>query len=113
MVNLIEKGTKIIGVGRNYVDSNPAPMPKAIGLPWLLAKGLDTFTPISEMISKDAVPDPLNLELWLKVGQSHQFCIHPRSYWACETRLKDNCRYNRSHRRSFRCRKMDQLAINL
>ncbi|KAL2899940.1 putative acylpyruvase FAHD1 mitochondrial [Bienertia sinuspersici] len=37
------------------------------GLPWLLAKGLDTFTPISGMISKDVVPDPHNLELWLKV----------------------------------------------
>ncbi|KAL2926731.1 putative acylpyruvase FAHD1 mitochondrial, partial [Bienertia sinuspersici] len=124
MANPIEKGTKIIGVGRNYVDSNPAPMPKepvlflkptssylanggtieihasmenlwyeaelavvigkkardvsesealdyvagyalgldviakklqatikATGLPWLLAKGLDTFTPISEMVN--------------------------------------------------------------
>ncbi|KAL2930493.1 putative acylpyruvase FAHD1 mitochondrial [Bienertia sinuspersici] len=28
MANLIEQGTKIIGVGRNYVDNNPAPMPK-------------------------------------------------------------------------------------
>ncbi|CAO2840398.1 unnamed protein product [Amaranthus hypochondriacus] len=142
MSNLIEKGTKIIGVGRNYVDNNPAPMPKepvlflkptssylanggtieipasmekvgvwyeaelavvigkkardvseadaldyvagyafgldmtakelqatikASGLPWLLAKGLDTFTPISEMIPKSQVPDPHDLELWLKV----------------------------------------------
>ncbi|KAL2922105.1 putative acylpyruvase FAHD1 mitochondrial [Bienertia sinuspersici] len=40
---------------------------KATGLPWILAKGLDTFTLISEMISKDAVPDPHNLELWLMV----------------------------------------------
>ncbi|KAL2924383.1 putative acylpyruvase FAHD1 mitochondrial, partial [Bienertia sinuspersici] len=39
---------------------------KATGLPWLLAKGLDTL-PIREMISKNAVPDPHNLELWLKV----------------------------------------------
>ncbi|KNA14532.1 hypothetical protein SOVF_106620 [Spinacia oleracea] len=41
---------------------------KAAGLPWLLAKGQDTFTPISEMIPKSAVPDPHNLELWLKVN---------------------------------------------
>ncbi|KNA22371.1 hypothetical protein SOVF_034560 [Spinacia oleracea] len=146
MANLIEKGTKIVGVGRNYIDNNPAPMPKepvlflkptssylenggtieipasmeqvwyeaelavvigkkardvsesealdyvggyalgldmtakelqatikATGLPWLLAKGLDTFTPISEMIPVSAVPDPHNLELWLDVdGESKQ-----------------------------------------
>ncbi|KAL2922959.1 putative acylpyruvase FAHD1 mitochondrial [Bienertia sinuspersici] len=41
---------------------------KTAGLPWLLAKGQDTFTPISEMIPKSAVVDPHNLELWLKVN---------------------------------------------
>ncbi|KAK9671772.1 hypothetical protein RND81_12G053900 [Saponaria officinalis] len=40
---------------------------KAAGLPWLLAKGQDTFTPISTMILKSEVPDPHNLEIWLKV----------------------------------------------
>ncbi|KAH9618721.1 hypothetical protein KSS87_005473 [Heliosperma pusillum] len=39
----------------------------AAGLPWLLAKGQDTFTPISTMIPKSEIPDPHNLELWLKV----------------------------------------------
>ncbi|KAL9254647.1 putative acylpyruvase FAHD1, mitochondrial [Drosera capensis] len=40
---------------------------KAGGLPWTVAKGQDTFTPISSMLPKSAVPDPDNLELWLKV----------------------------------------------
>ncbi|KAI4364457.1 hypothetical protein MLD38_020547 [Melastoma candidum] len=40
---------------------------KAAGLPWTVAKGQDTFTPISSVLDKSAVPDPDNLELWLKV----------------------------------------------
>ncbi|PKI65059.1 hypothetical protein CRG98_014528, partial [Punica granatum] len=37
------------------------------GLPWTVAKGQDTFTPISSVLDKSMVPDPDNLELWLKV----------------------------------------------
>ncbi|KAL6894395.1 hypothetical protein ACP4OV_008493 [Aristida adscensionis] len=40
---------------------------KAEGLPWTLAKGQDTFTPISAVVPKSAVPNPDDLELWLKV----------------------------------------------
>lgn len=40
---------------------------KAAGLPWTVAKGSDTFTPISSYIPKSMVPDQDNLELWLKV----------------------------------------------
>ncbi|KAL5539923.1 hypothetical protein UlMin_043062 [Ulmus minor] len=40
---------------------------KSAGLPWTIAKGQDTFTPISYAIAKESVPDPDNLELWLKV----------------------------------------------
>ncbi|KAI4317564.1 hypothetical protein L6164_025427 [Bauhinia variegata] len=40
---------------------------KSAGLPWSLAKGQDTFTPISSVLPKSMVPDPDNLELWLKV----------------------------------------------
>ncbi|CAN1129792.1 Probable acylpyruvase FAHD1, mitochondrial [Linum perenne] len=40
---------------------------KSAGLPWTVAKGQDTFTPISSILPKSAVPDPDNLELWLKV----------------------------------------------
>ncbi|KAH9683546.1 putative acylpyruvase FAHD1 [Citrus sinensis] len=38
---------------------------KSAGLPWTVAKGQDTFTPISSVLPKSAVPDPHNLELWL------------------------------------------------
>ncbi|KAG9459753.1 hypothetical protein H6P81_004261 [Aristolochia fimbriata] len=40
---------------------------KAGGLPWTVAKGQDTFTPISQYVPKPMVADPDNLELWLKV----------------------------------------------
>ncbi|ONK68460.1 uncharacterized protein A4U43_C05F11850, partial [Asparagus officinalis] len=37
------------------------------GLPWTVAKGQDTFTPISAVLPKSAIRDPDNVELWLKV----------------------------------------------
>ncbi|XP_074582998.1 oxaloacetate tautomerase FAHD1, mitochondrial [Curcuma longa] len=40
---------------------------KSAGLPWTVAKGQDTFTPISAVLPKAMVVDPDNLELWLKV----------------------------------------------
>ncbi|CAA7398412.1 unnamed protein product [Spirodela intermedia] len=40
---------------------------KSAGLPWTIAKGQDTFTPISAVLPKSMVPDPDDLELWLKV----------------------------------------------
>uniref|UniRef100_A0A453MCC0 Fumarylacetoacetase-like C-terminal domain-containing protein n=1 Tax=Aegilops tauschii subsp. strangulata TaxID=200361 RepID=A0A453MCC0_AEGTS len=40
---------------------------KSTGLPWTLAKAQDTFTPISAVVPKSAVPNPDDLELWLKV----------------------------------------------
>ncbi|KAI5349475.1 hypothetical protein L3X38_002362 [Prunus dulcis] len=40
---------------------------KSAGLPWTIAKGQDTFTPISSLLPKEMVPDPDNIELWLKV----------------------------------------------
>lgn len=43
------------------------------GLPWTLAKGYDTFTPIGNFIPKKQVPNHSNLELWLEVdGQLRQ-----------------------------------------
>ncbi|XP_048320858.1 probable acylpyruvase FAHD1, mitochondrial isoform X2 [Ziziphus jujuba] len=42
---------------------------KSAGLPWTVAKGQDTFTPISSVLPKTAIPDPDNLELWLKVDE--------------------------------------------
>ncbi|VFQ61060.1 unnamed protein product [Cuscuta campestris] len=40
---------------------------KSAGLPWTVAKGQDTFTPISAFLPQSMVPDPHDLELWLKV----------------------------------------------
>lgn len=42
---------------------------KKKGLPWSIAKGFDTFCPISELIPKSAIPDPHKAHLWLSVGK--------------------------------------------
>ncbi|XP_020583444.1 acylpyruvase FAHD1, mitochondrial [Phalaenopsis equestris] len=42
---------------------------KSAGLPWTVAKGQDTFTPISAVLPKSMIKDPDNLELWLKVDE--------------------------------------------
>lgn len=41
---------------------------KKKGLPWSIAKGFDTFLPISERIPKSAIPDPHDALLRLSVG---------------------------------------------
>ena len=41
---------------------------KKKGLPWDIAKGFDTFLPVSEIIAKSAIPDPHSIELFLKVN---------------------------------------------
>jgi acylpyruvate hydrolase len=41
---------------------------KKKGLPWTIAKGFDTFLPISQPISKSQIPDPHNAYLKLSVG---------------------------------------------
>jgi len=41
---------------------------KKKGLPWSAVKGFDTFTPISNFIPKNAVPDYNDLSLWLKIN---------------------------------------------
>lgn len=41
---------------------------KEKGHPWTTAKGYDTFCPIAgTVIPKESIPDPHNVELWLKV----------------------------------------------
>ncbi|KAL9020961.1 MAG: hypothetical protein Q9185_001788 [Variospora sp. 1 TL-2023] len=40
---------------------------KRKGLPWSIAKGFDTFLPMSGFIPKNRVPDPYAVELWLSV----------------------------------------------
>ncbi|KAF2806721.1 fumarylacetoacetate hydrolase domain-containing protein 1 [Mytilinidion resinicola] len=41
---------------------------KRKGLPWSIAKGFDTFMPVSNLISKSRIPDPHNVHLWLSVN---------------------------------------------
>ncbi|KAI1322887.1 hypothetical protein F5Y16DRAFT_385116 [Xylariaceae sp. FL0255] len=41
---------------------------KKKGLPWSIAKGFDTFLPISNIIPKSAIPDPHDIELYLTVN---------------------------------------------
>lgn len=41
---------------------------KKKGLPWDIAKGFDTFLPISEIIPKSAIPDPHKVEIYLSVN---------------------------------------------
>lgn len=41
---------------------------KKNGWPWTISKGFDTFAPISEIISKNEISDPNNLDLLLKLN---------------------------------------------
>ncbi|KAH0436176.1 fumarylacetoacetate hydrolase [Colletotrichum camelliae] len=46
---------------------------KKKGLPWDIAKGFDTFLPMSDVIAKSAIADPHDVELFLKVnGETKQ-----------------------------------------
>ncbi|KAJ3042136.1 hypothetical protein HK097_002109 [Rhizophlyctis rosea] len=46
---------------------------KKKGLPWSVAKGFDTFTPVGKFIEKSAIPNPDAFRLWLKIdGKSVQ-----------------------------------------
>lgn len=41
---------------------------KKEGLPWSIAKGFDTFAPISDVVLKNEIPDPCDLDLELKLN---------------------------------------------
>src|ERR1700726_4126280 len=41
---------------------------KKKGLPWTIAKGFDTFLPMSNIIPKSAIPDPHSVQLYLTVN---------------------------------------------
>lgn len=53
---------------------------KAKGLPWSMAKGFDTFNPVSGFVDKSKVADPHAMKLWLAV------CGECCCTDACETR---------------------------
>ena len=41
---------------------------KKLGRPWTIAKGFDTFAPMSKIIAKADIDDPHDLDIWLKVN---------------------------------------------
>ncbi len=46
---------------------------KKQGRPWSIAKGYDTFAPMSNIVSKSEISDPHELDIWLKVnGETRQ-----------------------------------------
>lgn len=45
---------------------------KKKGLPWTIAKGFDTFLPISQEISKSQIPDPHNAFLRMSVNNEQR-----------------------------------------
>ncbi len=51
---------------------------KKFGWPWTIAKGFDTFTPISEVVLKEKIPDPNNLDLSLKVNGKLKQCSNTK-----------------------------------
>ncbi|KAL8672180.1 MAG: hypothetical protein Q9168_003344 [Polycauliona sp. 1 TL-2023] len=55
-------------IGIDMTARNVQDEAKKKGLPWSIAKGFDTFLPMSNFIPKTAVPDPHNVELWLSVN---------------------------------------------
>jgi 2-keto-4-pentenoate hydratase/2-oxohepta-3-ene-1,7-dioic acid hydratase in catechol pathway len=41
---------------------------KKNGWPWAIAKGFDSFAPLSDAVTKEKIPDPQNLDLMLKIN---------------------------------------------
>lgn len=41
---------------------------KSAGMPWTIAKGFDTFLPLSRQIPKTLIPDPHDVQLYLNVN---------------------------------------------
>lgn len=59
-------------IGIDMTARNVQNEAKKKGLPWSIAKGFDTFLPVSEIIKKSAIPDPHNVELYLTVNNEHR-----------------------------------------
>jgi acylpyruvate hydrolase len=55
-------------VAIDFTARNVQDEAKKKGLPWSIAKGFDTFNPISNIIPKSAIPDPHNVNIWLNVN---------------------------------------------
>jgi acylpyruvate hydrolase len=64
---------KAYAVAIDFTARNAQNEAKKKGLPWSIAKGFDTFLPISNIIPKTAIQDPHNVELFLQLnGETKQ-----------------------------------------
>ena len=45
---------------------------KKEGRPWTIAKGFDTFAPMSSIVPKSKINDPYSLDIWLKVNGEYR-----------------------------------------
>jgi acylpyruvate hydrolase len=59
-------------IGIDLTARNAQNEAKKKGLPWDIAKGFDTFLPISQIIAKSSIPDPHKVELYLTVNNEHR-----------------------------------------
>tara|TARA_R110002096_G_scaffold326134_7_gene520124 strand:- start:21900 stop:22556 length:657 start_codon:yes stop_codon:yes gene_type:complete len=74
-----------IGVGIDLTARDIQQKAKEKGLPWAIAKGFDTFAPISEFVPLVEVPSINNLDLELKVnGQVRQTGNTLNMIFSCE-----------------------------
>ena len=55
-------------VGLDITARDIQSIAKKNGWPWAIAKGFDTFAPLSDAVMKDKVPYPENLQLTLKIN---------------------------------------------
>ena len=55
-------------IGIDMTARNVQDEAKKKGLPWSIAKGFDTFLPMSNYVPKTVIPDPHDVELWLSVN---------------------------------------------
>ncbi|QPC73881.1 hypothetical protein HYE68_004633 [Fusarium pseudograminearum] len=64
---------KAYAVAIDFTARNAQNEAKKKGLPWSIAKGFDTFLPMSNIIPKTAIQDPHNVELFLQLnGETKQ-----------------------------------------
>ena len=45
---------------------------KKLGRPWIIAKGFDTFAPMSSIVPKADIDNPYDLNIWLKVNGEYR-----------------------------------------
>ncbi|KAG5788380.1 hypothetical protein H9Q69_012562 [Fusarium xylarioides] len=64
---------KAYAIAIDFTARNAQNEAKRKGLPWDIAKGFDTFLPLSNIIPKTAIKDPHNVELFLQLnGETKQ-----------------------------------------